>query len=54
MRLSSLSIIAATFALASGLSLITAGFAVNVIEDNSERGVRQSLDRGEGRCEIGV
>ncbi|SEP80296.1 OmpA family protein [Thalassovita taeanensis] len=44
MRLSSIVITAVTFALAAGLSLITAGFAGNVIEDNSEYSVRQALD----------
>jgi OOP family OmpA-OmpF porin len=45
MRLSSIAIVAATFAAGAALCLITAVFAVNVIQDNSERGVRQALDR---------
>ncbi|MBA83411.1 OmpA family protein [Thalassobius sp. S69A] len=44
MRLSSLATISATFGVAAGLCLIGAGFAVNVIEDNSELGVRRALD----------
>lgn len=44
MRLSSIAIISATFGVAAGLCLVGAGFAVNVIEDNSELGVRRALD----------
>ena len=47
MRLSSIAYIAATFAVGAILCLIAAVFAVNVIQDNSERGVRQALDRAE-------
>jgi len=45
MRLSSIALVAATFTAAAGLCLLTAVFAVNVIQDNSEIGVRQALDR---------
>ena len=44
MRLSSIATISAAFGVAAGLSLIGAGFAVNVIEDNSELSVRRALD----------
>lgn len=47
MRLSSIAIISATFGVAAGLCLIAAGFAVNVIQDNSELGVRRALDERE-------
>ncbi|WP_319826176.1 OmpA family protein [Thalassovita sp.] len=47
MRLSSIAIISAAFAVGAGLSLIGAAFAVNVIEDSSELGVRRTLD-GQG------
>lgn len=46
MRLSSLLAIAAIFVLAAGLSLVAAGFVVTAIEEGSEIGVRQALDRG--------
>ena len=45
MRLSSIALLAATFVAGAVLCLVTAVFAVNVIQDNSERGVRQALDR---------
>lgn len=45
MRLSTLAIVAVTFAAGAGLSFVTAGFAVNAIESTSERGVRAALDR---------
>ena len=45
MRLSSIALVAATFTAGAALCLVTAVFAVNVIQDNSERGVRQALDR---------
>ncbi len=45
MRISTLAINAAAFALGLGLCYVAAGFAVNVIEDNSERGVRRALDQ---------
>jgi len=45
MRISTLAINAAAFALGLGLCYVAAGFAVNVIEDNSERGVRRTLDQ---------
>jgi OOP family OmpA-OmpF porin len=44
MRLSSIAIISATFGAAAVLSGIGAGFAVNVVEDQSELGVRRALD----------
>lgn len=44
MRLSSIAIISATFGAAAVLSVIGAGFAVNVVEDQSELGVRRALD----------
>ncbi len=44
MRLSSIAIISAAFAVGAGLSLIGASFAVDVIEDSSELGVRRALD----------
>lgn len=44
MRLSSIAIVVTTFAAAAGLCLVAAGFAVNVIEDNSEYSVRVALD----------
>jgi OOP family OmpA-OmpF porin len=44
MRLSSIAIISATFGAAAALSLVAAGFAVNVVEDQSELGVRRALD----------
>lgn len=47
MRLSSIAYIAATFAAGAIICVIVAVFAVNVIQDNSERGVRQALDRAE-------
>ncbi len=47
MRLSSVTIIAATFAVAAGLSLVAASFSVDVIEDSSEYGVRDALDQKE-------
>ncbi len=47
MRLSSLAIIAATFASAAGLSYVAAGFAVTGIEATSERSVRNALDLAE-------
>ena len=47
MRLSSLAIIAATFAGAAGLSYVAAGFAVSGIEATSERAVRGALDATE-------
>lgn len=47
MRLSSIAYIAVTFAVGAILCLIAAVFAVNVIQDNSERGVRQALDSAE-------
>ena len=43
MRLSSLVISAAAFIAAAAFCLITAGFAVRVIEDSSKRGVREEL-----------
>ncbi len=45
MRLSSIAFIAGSFLIGALLCLVTAVFAVNVIQDNSERGVRQALDR---------
>lgn len=45
MRLSSIALVAATFAAGAVLCLLTAVFAVNVIQDNSEISVRQALDR---------
>ncbi len=44
MRLSSVAVIAASFALAGGASLLGARFSVGVIEANSEYSVRQALD----------
>ncbi|MDQ2093839.1 OmpA family protein [Rhodalgimonas zhirmunskyi] len=44
MRLSSIFIIATTFLAAGIISLVTASFAVTMIEENSEYGVRQALD----------
>jgi OOP family OmpA-OmpF porin len=44
MRLSSIAIIGATFSAAAVLSVIGASFAVNVVEDQSELGVRRALD----------
>lgn len=44
MRLSSVAVIAATFALAGGASLLGANYSVGVIEANSEYSVRQALD----------
>ncbi len=44
MRLSSALLISATFVAAAALSLVAASFAVEVIEDNSEIGVREALD----------
>ncbi|MBR9650775.1 OmpA family protein [Thalassovita aquimarina] len=44
MRLSSLLITAAPFAIAAALGLLAANSIVDVIEDNSELGIRRSLD----------
>lgn len=44
MRLSSLLIVVATFALAAILALVTANLSVKLIEENSEIGVRDALD----------
>jgi len=45
MRLSSIAILAAAFLCAAVTSLVAAGFAVKTVEDRSESGVRQVLDR---------
>ena len=45
MRLSSVLIIFATFAVAATLSLVAAAFSVQLIEDSSEMGVRDALDQ---------
>ncbi|MFT7593295.1 MAG: OOP family OmpA-OmpF porin [Paracoccaceae bacterium] len=45
LRLSSLFAIAVAFVLAAGLALIAAGFVVTAVEEGSEIGVRQALDR---------
>lgn len=47
MRLSSLIIIAATFAGAAAVSLVAASFSVKLIEETSEIGVREALDTAE-------
>ncbi|WP_299546937.1 OmpA family protein [uncultured Tateyamaria sp.] len=44
MRLSSLLIVVVTFAVAAVLALVTANLSVNLIEENSEIGVRDALD----------
>lgn len=44
MRLSSLALIAATFAVAAVLSLVAANLSVKLIEESSEIGVRDALD----------
>ena len=44
MRLSALFIVIATFVGAAVISLVAAGFSVTLIEDNSEIGVRDTLD----------
>ena len=44
MRLSALFIVVATFVGAAVISLVAAGFSVTLIEDNSEIGVRDTLD----------
>ncbi|MCM2562933.1 OmpA family protein [Lutimaribacter sp. EGI FJ00015] len=44
MRLSSIALVFGTFLIGAVLCLVTALFAVNVIQDNSERGVRRALD----------
>lgn len=44
MRLSSLLILAATFATAAGLSLVAAGFSANSLEQSTEIAVRRALD----------
>ncbi len=45
MRLPLSIVVALTFALAGGLCLVAAGFAVTAVEENSETVVRRSLDR---------
>ncbi|MFU8881357.1 MAG: OmpA family protein [Rhodobacterales bacterium] len=44
MRLSAIAIVSLTFITAAGLCLVAAGFAVKVIENQSEYGVRLALD----------
>ena len=44
MRLSSVFAIAGTFVAAAAISLVAAGFAVTIIEDNSRNSVRNTLD----------
>jgi len=44
MRLSSLAIVLGAFIAAGGASFVAAGFAVTVVEDSSEIGVRNALD----------
>ncbi|WP_435230177.1 OmpA family protein [Pseudopelagicola sp. nBUS_20] len=45
MRLSSLLIVFATFVVAALLSLVTASFSADLIEDNAERGVKKDLEQ---------
>lgn len=47
MRLSTVAIVASIFTGAAVLSLVTASFSVQVIEDNSEINVRRTLDQAE-------